>query len=252
MKRAAAALVWLAAVIGIMDPYACVQHSLGSTLSRAIPQADRDRLVAAARRALALVPAPAGYTRDGGEANGASDETAEWNDALGRWAALGAARADRVYQPRAASDGPPPLEIRALVNSGLGVPEGLASVGDSPRLISIRGAVAILVTTIGAGGGEEEEPTVPAAEGGRVALPLSRTSRANSLAIVRILVSDPATEQAVRRSVTEGGASVVAAKPTSSAGAVHSVTIELYGGKAAVLKLARRIPVASLRNLLTP
>jgi hypothetical protein len=251
-RHAAAALVLLAVGIGIVDPYACVQYSSGEALERAIPEPERARLVAVAERALKLVPAPRGYTADGPPSSGQADEKAAWSEATQKWTSLPAARAERAYEPRTEGDSAPPaLEVRLLVNGPIGVPDGLASVGGAPRILPIRGAASVEVTTVGA-----EQFDTPATggheEGGRVVMPVTPADAANALTIIRTLIADPASERALKASASGGAVAPTLPRASARADRVASITVELYGAKRDVEALNRRLPIAALRRLLTP
>ena len=244
-RRAVAAVVLMGVGIGLIDPYACVQHSSGSPARREVPARERTRVLEAARRALALLPAPRGYRLDRESVTSEAAREADWDGTTSRWAAPVAARAERLYEPAGgdAPGAPPPLEQRVFVNGGVSLPTGLASVGGAPRPFVIRGAVAVLVPTAGV-----EDP--PAAEG-RVALPVSPEGAANSLAIVRVVVASVPVERSFEAAARSGAMSAPPRKPPRSAGSVEAVVVELYGGRRDVETAARRIPTAKLRALLT-
>ena len=208
-----------------------------------MPARERTRVLEAARRALALLPAPRGYRLDRESVTSEAARVADWDGTTSRWAAPVAARAERVYEP-ADGDAPgaAPLEQRVFVNDEVSLPTGLASVGGEPRPFAIRGAVAVLVTTAGV-------EDAPAAEG-RVALPVSRGA-ANSLAIVRAVVASAPVERSFEAATRSGAMSAPPRKPPRSAGSVEAVVVELYGGRRDVETAARRLPAAKLRALLT-
>jgi hypothetical protein len=131
------------------------------------------------------------------------------------------------------------------VNSEVTLPSGLASVGGTPRAFAVPGAVGVLVTTIGAEG-QESGP----GDGGRVALPVSPKQARSALTIVRVLIANPRAENVFRRAIAEGEVPVWSEPPPRRPGEVQSIMVELYGGKADVEALARRLPTAALRRLL--
>lgn len=245
-RRAAAVVVLLGAGLGLLDPYACVQHSWGSPTRRQVPARERARVLEATRRALALLPAPAGYRLDRESVTSEAGREAEWNESASRWEAPVAARAERVFEPSDADapGAPPPFEQRVFVNDEVSLPAGLASVGGSPRPFAIRGAAAVLVTTAGV----DDAP----AQEGRVALPVSPEQADNSLAILRAVVAGAPIEAAFERAIGSGLISVPPRKPLRSVGSVETVVVELYGGRRDVESVARRLPAAKLRALLTP
>ncbi|MGE5178939.1 MAG: hypothetical protein ACM3PF_07610 [Bacteroidota bacterium] len=250
MKRNLVALVVVVAVgIGLVDPYACVQYSSGGSLKRAAPARERARVLAAARRALALLPAPRGHVLDASSITSQSDAEAAWEDGRGGWRAPVAARAERLYykgETPEGDEGPPSFEQRVFVNSEIALPTGLESEGAPPRDFPMRGAAAVLVTTAGA---EESAEGTPS-PGGRLALPLPPGRAATAPAIVRVLLADPALERAFREAGATGRLTLPTRRPPARAGTVETLVVELYGGRRDVEAMARRIPVAALRRLL--
>ena len=254
MKRhAIAAVVTLAVGIGLLDPYACVQYSSGGSLmsgspAHPVPQADQDRVLDAARRALALLPEPRHYTLDRGSLMSEVEKSAPWNQARKIWSAPAAARAERAYEPIGddAENAPPALEERVFVNSAVAMPEGLASEGGTPHAFPLRGAAAVEVTMIGA---ESETPTT---QGGRVALPLSGKEAAAAVTVLRILIADHGAERAFRAAASSGSMRLPPSKAPARVGAVRSLVIEIYGGRRDVEEMARRVPVTELRKILDP
>jgi hypothetical protein len=269
MKRhVIAAAITLAVGIGLLDPYACVQHSLEAAPDRPIPKAEREKLESTARAALTLLPEPRGYTLIEKSTTSEASESAPWNQSRARWAAPGTARAERAYEAR--RDHPdqpghgedlPDLEQRVFLNSALEAPQGLASEGNTPRAFPLRGAAAVEVTLIGGDdetGDSGSEPGRPAeggrdrdpGQGGRVRMPVTPEAAASAVTILRIVVSDPATERAFKAGAVSGAIRLPAPRPPARAGAVRALVVELYGARRDVEALARRVRVAALRNLL--
>lgn len=252
-RHAAAAVITAAVAVGLLDPYACRQYSLAGASAeaaaptRTISKSERARLLSAARRALALVPAPRGYALDRKSVRSEADGAAAWSAGRGAWAAPGTARAERIYEPpEGGENAPPVMEQRVYVNSAVEVPSGLASVGGPPRLFPLPGAAAIEVTTIGA-----EDPEPAPSEGGRVAMPVTPDQAASAITILRIVFADPMTERIYRSAASTGAVDAVdtrAKRPDE----IQTLVVELYGGKRDVEALARRLPVAALRRLLDP
>jgi hypothetical protein len=246
MKRHVLALLVLAAVgIGLVDPYACVQYSSGGSLKRTAPAAERTRVLSAARRAIALLPMPRGYSLDRGSVTSDADRSGAWDDARGGWSAPVSARAERVYDPAGgdAADAPPPFEERVFVNAEVALPTGLASEAGATRAFPVPGAAAALVTMAGT-------ERAKGARGGRMALPLPAGRAAVAPAILRVLLADPALERAYREAADSGRLARPARRLPARAGTVETLVVELYGGRRDVEAMARRIPVAALRRLL--
>jgi hypothetical protein len=253
MKRLSIVAAVLVLVgIGIVDPYACVQYGTGGGLERDLSKKDRDSLLRVALRVRDLVPVPgAGYVADRESDEASADAKAPWDDPAGKWMAPGAARAIRIYPPTNpdAVDAPPTFEVRIHVNEEAGMPQALTSVFDATRPFAVDGAVAVEVPTVGT------DDAVPApesgSEGGRIAMPMSPESVAQSITIVRILVAGHETERALRAALEGKAPERAARKPVDRADRVESVTVELYGGKRDVEGVARRVPIAKLRAVLS-
>ncbi|HKQ18163.1 MAG TPA: hypothetical protein VJW75_00320 [Candidatus Eisenbacteria bacterium] len=245
------AAVLIAAGIGIVDPYACVQYSQGAGAEREVPMKDRNALLRIAIRARNLVPAPGRrYVADPGSDEAKSEAKAAWDDRAGKWAAPGIARATRSFPPANpdAPDAPPEFEIRTFVNAEAGLPEALASVFGEPRPFAVKGAVAVEITTIGA---EDESPSNAGAEGGRVIMPVTPESKANAITLLRVLVADPESERALRDLSQGKSVDRSARRPVARVDRVESITVGLYGAKQDVERVARRLPIARLRALLS-
>lgn len=247
------AAVLIAAGIGIIDPYACVQYSQGAGIEREVPMKDRNVLLRVAVRARNLVPAPGRrYVADPTSDEAKSDPKAPWDDSAGMWAAPGISRAFRTYPPANpdAPNAPPEFETRVHVNAEAGLPEALASVFGSPRPFTVKGATAIEITTVGA---EDTGPASQAGgvEGGRVAMPVTPEASANAITMIRILVADAETERALRAMADGSTIERAARKPVARADRVESITVGLYGAKQDVERVARRVPIARLRALLS-
>ena len=250
MKRHLVALVVVVAVgIGLVDPYACVQYSAGGSLKRNAPAAERARVLSAARRAIALLPMPHGYSLDRASVTSEADRSGTWDDARGGWSAPLAARAERVYGPAGgdAADAPPSFEQRVFVNAEVALPTGLASEAGATRAFLVPGAAAALLTMAGT---ERAAPAGRESRGGRLALPLPPGRAAVAPAILRVLIADAALERAYRDAADSGRLARPARRPPSRAGTVETLIVELYGGRRDVEAMARRIPVAALRRLL--
>ncbi|HEX7077428.1 MAG TPA: hypothetical protein VF363_03305 [Candidatus Eisenbacteria bacterium] len=256
IRHVLVAAVALLVGIGIVDPYACVQYSSGGSLKRPLSAKERGRLAGAAGVAMSLVPdPPAPYVRDEGpDGDAIADPTAPWNDATSRWLAPGVARAavtwtwDRPSEGEG-SDATPDLDVRVFVNSEIGPPTSLQSVGDTPRLLPVEGATAVEVTTIGAMEADTASAAAAPPSGGRVALPMTAAQAATAVTAIRVLVADPAAERALRAQV-EGKAPRATRQRVARVDRIGSITVELVGGKHDVEALARRLPVAKLRSLL--
>lgn len=241
MKRHALSLLIVTTVaIGLIDPYACVQHSSGSPIQKDVPARERSRVRSVARRVLGLLPAPRGYALDPESVTSEASATAPWSPA-GTWAAPATARADRSYAPPDpdAPDAAPTLEQRVFVNAEVALPTGLASESGALREVAVPGAAAVEVLTAGV-----------AEEGGRLAMPLTPDQADRSLTIVRILLADAPTERAFRAAARSGEMRLAPRKPPSRAGRVETLVVELYGARGDVERLAKRLPVAALRRLL--
>ena len=245
------AAVLIAAGIGIVDPYACVQYSQGAGIEREVDMRDRNALLRVAVRARNLVPAPGRrYVADPASDEAKAEAKAKWDDRAGKWAAPGIARATRSFPPANpdAPDAPPEFEIRTFVNAEAGLPEALASVFGAPQPFAIKGAVAVEITTIGA---EDVAPASGGTEGGRVMMPMTPESKANAITLLRVLVADPETEGALRDLSQGKSVERSARRPVARADRVESITVGLYGAKQDVERVARRLPIAKLRALLS-
>jgi hypothetical protein len=246
------ALVLMAAGIGIIDPYACVQYGAGGSLQRDISKKERDSLLRVALRTRDLVPPPgARYVLDRESDETSADAKASWDDPAGKWMAPGAARALRTYSPvdPDAANAPPTFEVRAHVNEETAMPRTLASIFGDPRPFKVGGAVAVeipTVTTEDAGPAGSNE-----SEGGRVAMPTTPEAVANSITIVRMLVAGAEVEAAFRAASEGKRAPAVPRTSVDRADRVESITVELYGAKRDVERAARLISVAKLRALLS-
>jgi hypothetical protein len=243
-RRLLTTVVVLAVGIGLVDPYACVQHSSGSPLRRDVPARERARVLVAVRRALALLPEPKGYELDAESVTSEAAASAAWKD--GSWATPVAARAERSFAPPD-PDQPnalPALEQRVFANSEVALPSGLASETGVLRLFSLKGAAAVEATL--AGISVEDTPS----SGGRVAMPVTPGQASSALTIIRVLIADPASERAFRAAAASGAMAARPPRAPSRAGSVETLVIELYGGRQDVESLARRLPVASLRKVL--
>lgn len=247
------AAVLVAVGIGIVDPYACVQYGTGGGLEREISKKERDSLLRVALRARDLVPSPGtGYVAERESDEASVDAKAPWDDPAAKWMAPGAARAIRVYPPADpdAIDAPPAFEARIHVNEEAGMPQAMASVFDAPRPFAVDGAVAVEIPTVGT---DEAVPSAPesGSEGGRIAMPISPESASRSITVLRVVVAGPEMEGALR-AVAEGRTVAGAVRPrVDRADRVESVTVELYGAKRDVEGVARRLPIAKLRTLLS-
>ena len=240
------AAVLIAAGVGIIDPYACVQYGTGGDLQRGIPSKQREALLLVALRARALVPSPgSAYVTERDSDDGSADSKASWDDPAGKWMAPGAARAIRIYAPADpdARDALPSFETRIHVNEEAWMPRVLASIFDAPRPFAIEGAVGIEVPTVGT---DDARP----AEGGRIAMPMTPDAAARSIAVLRVVIADPETERALRAASQGKVVEREAGRPVDRADRVESVTVELYGAKRDVERVARELPMAKLRALL--
>jgi hypothetical protein len=246
------AAVLIAAGIGIIDPYACVQYGTGGSLQRDISKKERDSLLRTARRARDLVSPPGTrYAVDRESDEAGADTKAPWDDPAGTWMAPGAARAIRIYYPidPDAPNAPPAFETRIHVNAETGMPRSLATIFGDPRPFRLEGAAAIEIPTVAtddepASGGNETE-------GGRVALPTTSDAALNSITLLRVLVSAPETEEAFRAASEGKAVSPPRRAPVDRADRVESITVEFYGARKDVERVARRLPVAKLRALLS-
>jgi hypothetical protein len=258
-RRIAAVLVSLAAVIGLLDPFACRWYSMKGSLAavtaapadrlplRPLPAAARSHLLDTAKRALALVPAPSGYALDPESVETHVDEKAIW--AGSAFGTPGTARAERVYEPALAGypgGTPPTLEQRVFVNSEVTLPAGLASVGGSPKPFEVPGAVGVVVTTIT----DTEDSESGSSEGGRVALPLTPAQKRTAITIIRVLFANSKTEKLFRTAISEGAMPAWTPPAPKKPGEIQTLVIEIYGGKADVEAVAKRLPAAELRKLL--
>jgi len=245
------AAVLIAAGIGIVDPYACVQYSRGAGIEREVPMRDRNALLRVAVRARNLVPAPGRrYVADPGSDEAKAEPKATWDDRTGKWTAPGIARATRSFPPANpdAPDAPPEFETRIFVNAEAGLPEALASVFGAPQPFAVKGAAAVEITTVGA---EDVAPPSDGAEGGRVAMPFTPETAANAITLIRVLVADAETER-VLRDLSQGKSVERSARsPVARADRVESITVGLYGAKKDVERVARQLPLARLRTLLS-
>lgn len=258
-RRIAAVLVSLAAVIGLLDPFACRWYSMQASLAavsavpadrlplRPLPKAARDRLLDTAKRALAMLPAPSGYALDRESVDAKVDEKAIW--AGSAFGTPGTARAECVYEPALAGypgEVPPTLEQRVFVNSEVTLPAGLASVGGSPKPFDVPGAVGVVVTTIT----DTEDSETGSSEGGRVALPLTPAQKRTAITIVRVLLANSKTERLFRTAITEGAMPTWTPPAPKKPGEIQTLVIEIYGGKADVEAAGKHLPVGELRKLL--
>jgi len=247
------AAVLIAAGIGIVDPYACVQYGTGGDLQRDISKKERETLLLVALHARALVPTPgSGYVLDRESDEGSADAKVSWDDPSGKWMMPGAARAIRIYSPVApdAADAPPSFEVRIHVNEEAGVPREIASVFDAPRPFPLEGAVAIEVPTVGADDAASSAGE-GGSEGGRVAMPMTQESAARSITVLRVVFAGPEAERALRTAVAGRPVEPTTRAPVDHADRVESVTVELYGAKRDVESVARRLPLAKLRAFLS-
>jgi len=247
------AAVLIAAGIGIIDPYACVQFGTGGALQRDLSKKERDSLLRTALRARDLVPPPgAGYALDRESDEASADAKASWDDPAGKWMGPGAARALRIFSPMDpdAAGAPPVFEVRIHVNEEAGMPRALPSIFGDPGPFKIDGAVAVEFLTIPT---EDAEPAGGAneSEGGRVAMPTTPGAVANSITIIRMLVAGAEAEASFRAASAGKTAATSARTPVDRADRVESITVELYGAKGAVERAARRIPMTKLRALLS-
>lgn len=253
MKRTVlGALVLLAVGIGLIDPYACVQHSISGPLVRDVPAGERARALSVVRRALALLPAPRGYVLDKESVESDSERQAAW-EPEGTWAAPVAARAERSFEPVPADrpNAPPVFEQRIFLNSEVKLPTGLGSETGTYRAFPVPGAAAVIVSMAGLDGEGSSDGGAPSAgDGGRVALPATPQQRATAVTILRVLIADARTERAYREAVRRGTVQASPQRPPARAGAAQSLVVELYGGRRDVEALGRRLPAAALRKLL--
>jgi len=242
-RKAVGALVALAVGVGLVDPYACVQRSWGRSVRRDVPAGERARVLVAARRALALLPAPRGYLLDQESVTSEAERTAPYRDEAGQWVAPVAARAERAFEPPDPdrNDAPPALEQRVFANSEVGVPTGLASETGTLRVFAIPGTSAIEALMAG----YDAPPT-----GGRVAMPANPARIQTAPTIVRVLIADAASEREFRAAAGSGSMTIRHGASPARAGAVQTLVIELYGGRRDVEAMAQRVPVGALRRLL--
>ena len=247
------ALVLMAAGIGIIDPYACVQYGTGGSLQRDVSKKERDSLLRVALRARDLVPAPGSrYVLDRESDDASADAKASWDDPAGKWMTPGAARALRTYSPvdPDAANALPTFEVRAHVNEESAMPRTLASIFGDPRPFKIDGAVAVEISTVTT---EDAEPAGGSneSEGGRIAMPATPEAVANSITIVRMLVASAEGEATFRAASQGKPTPPVARTPVDRADRVESITVELYGAKRDVERAARLISTPKLRALLS-
>src|SRR5262245_469574 len=258
MKRMAAVVIALGAVVGLLDPFACRQYSMGAAdtgaagathpngaapaaaaPSRPLPRSAKAHLLDTAKRAMEMIPTPGAYvSNDDLEAKG--DEGAPWDSKGSAFIAPGTARAERSFDPGTAGVNPPPmLEQRVFVNSEVAIPTGLASVGGSPKAFDIAGAVAVEVTTIT--DSEDSQGAAPR-DGGRVALPMTSNQKQTAITITRVLLANPKTESAFQKAIATGTTPAWTPLVPKKPGEIQTLVIELYGGRSDVEALARRIP----------
>jgi hypothetical protein len=213
-------------------------------LRTAATNADRDRVQAKLASAEKALPKPSstfrleaeGEERGVGKDFGALDEPGRFNP-IEAWTS-------RVYETRTASEADErTLEVHLALNGEHGLSTGLASVGGEARIVPMKGALAIRQTIIGAD------------EGSRVALPLSDEDSRRAPTLVRIYVVPPELESRLRRTVEETGQLPRLDATHVSAGrpdAATVIVVELLGEARDVDTLTPKVPVASLRKLLTP
>lgn len=264
MRRTAAVVIAMGAVIGLLDPYACRQYSMvaadvssppqgrmGEPISakpmHKIPASAQAHLLDVANRALAMLPAPKGYVFNN-DADAKAGDEAFWDPERSTFRTPGHALAERSYDPSTASTNPPPtLEQRVFVNCEVAIPMGLASVGGSPKAYNVPGAVAVEVTTIT--DSEDSEGKAPS-DGGRVALPMTSAQKQTAITIIRVLLANPMTESLFRSGIAAGAMPAWTPPVPKKPGEIQTLVIELYGGKADVEAVAKRLRVAELRKLL--
>jgi hypothetical protein len=266
-RRIAAVLVSLAAVIGLLDPFACRWYSMMTAKAgqpapghrgpmdsgvhgvhmNDLPSSAQTHLIDTARRALELLPVPSDYSLDRESVQAKAADTALWDKDQSRFRTPGTARADRAFDPKDESAGAPPaLEQRVFVNQEVAIPSGLASVGGSPKPFDVPGAVGVEVTTITDSEDSESGPS----EGGRVALPLTPDQKRTAITIVRVLLANSKTDKAFRAAISDGAMPAWTPPAPKKPGEIQTLVIEIYGGKADVEAVAKRLPVQQLRQLL--
>ena len=214
---------------------------------KAIPAVAQNTLRRSLERAVGLVPTPGKpYVLDSEGAQLKIDPRAPWDPTSKIWARPGRATAELYYE--VPEDGPGasaeerevlgPTEVSIELNGESRLAD-LGSEGASPRVLPSHDLVAVEISTIVPGSADE-----------RVA---SMTSRQSAFrpAAVTIFVGGPRTEAGIRSALKRGSDPPSGLGRARNPAALRLITIRLHGPKEPVEDLARRIPAASIRSLLS-
>ena len=238
-RRTGHAATIVSALVLLATGTACEAATPRDPVAKEIPEAEREVLIAALRRAISAMPAPTPpYGKAPDDSTLEADRRCFWDPGAKRWTAPARATSERLFHLDGADL--PSLEYRVYLNHEPELPEDLASAGGAPRQFPLPGTVAVEVTLIGADAG-----------GGRVALPISPEDAATALTVIRIYVGSREMESAVRALLAGGQLAGSIFPAVRKAGEVHSIVVDFYGPKRTVEGLAPALDVAGLRKVLS-
>ena len=216
-------------------------------LMKTIPAVAQDTLRRSLEKAVGLVPAPGKpYVPDSEGPKLEIEERAPWDPSSKTWIRPGRATAELYYE--VPEDGPGasaeqrellgPIEVSIELNGESRLAD-LGSEGGPPTILPLKNAVAVEISTI-----------VPGSVEGRVA-PMPPRQRAYRLSVLTVFIGDPKTETDIGNAVRMGSDPHVVPGRTRNPADLRLICIRLHGPKEPIEDLARRIPVASLRSLLS-
>ena len=214
---------------------------------KTIPASAQNTLRRSLERAAGLVPLPEKpYVLDSEGAKLEIDRRAPWDPRYRIWTRPGRATAELYYE--VPEDGPGasaedrellgPIEVTIELNGESRLAD-LGSEGGPPGVLPLHDLVAVEISTIVPGSAEE-----------RVASMTPRQS-AFRLAALTIFIGDPPTEAGIRSALKRGSDPHSALGRARDPATLRLISIRLHGPKEPIEDLARRIPAASLRSLLS-
>ncbi|TMQ63355.1 MAG: hypothetical protein E6K77_05495 [Candidatus Eisenbacteria bacterium] len=214
---------------------------------KTIPAVAQSTLRRSLEKAAGLVPPPEKpYVLDSEGAKLEIDPRAPWDPTSRIWTRPGRATAELYYEtpgdrPEASAEEREllgPIEVSIELNGESRLAD-LGSEGGTPRILPLRDAVVVEISTIVPGSAEE-----------RVASMTPRQSAFRPAALT-MFIGDPRTEAGIRSALKRGSDPPSALGRARNPATLRLISIRLHGPKEPIEVLAQRIPAASLRALLS-
>lgn len=246
--RSSIAIVVVAAVAAAVANAIPLGAAVMGPLMKTIPAVAQATLRRSLEKAVGLVPAPGKpYVPDSEGPKLEIDPRAPWDPGSRTWARPGRATAELYYE--APEDGAgtsagqerwllSPIEVSIELNGESRLAD-LGSEGGPPTIHPLKNAVAVEISTV-----------VPGSAEGRVASMTPRQS-AYRLSALTVFIGDPKTETDIGNAVRKRSDPHVVPGRTRNPADLRLICIRLHGPKEPIEDLARRIPAASLRHLLS-